>query len=133
MTPKVYMKKALNSDLKYKNYVPIVKRLNKYERNKAHGKSDKSLMRILHGAIGISGEAGEILDTLKKTLMYDKPLDINHVKEECGDLLWYMAILLDEAGLSFQDVMKCNINKLEKRYPKGFTEAAAKERKDKKK
>lgn len=42
----------------------------------------------LHMAIGISGEAGELLDAIKKATIYRKPLDIANVREECGDLLF---------------------------------------------
>jgi len=44
---------------------------------------------LLHGAIGISGEAGELLDAVKKHVFYGKPLDVNNVKEEISDVLWY--------------------------------------------
>ncbi len=127
-----YMKNALVSDLKNQDYEPIVHRLYDYEQSKSLGYEDPSLMRILHGAIGISGEAGELMDSLKKVLMYGKPLDKSHLKEECGDLLWYMSILLDEIDSNFEEVMQMNINKLKKRYPEGFTEKDAVERKDKK-
>lgn len=127
-----YMKKALISDLKNQDYEPIVHRLYDYEQSKCLGYEDPSLMRILHGAIGISGEAGELMDSLKKVLMYGKPLDKEHLKEECGDLLWYMSILLHEIGSDFEQVMQKNIDKLSKRYPEGFTEKDAIERKDKK-
>ena len=49
---------------------------------------------------------------------------------ECGDVLWYMAVILEEIGSSFEEVMAMNIEKLEARYPNGFTEQAAKDRKD---
>lgn len=74
---------------------------------------------ILHGAMGISGEAGEIMDMIKKTLFYRKPLDVSKLIEECGDLLWYMAILLDVIGGDFEEVMEKNIEKLRKRYNNG--------------
>jgi NTP pyrophosphatase (non-canonical NTP hydrolase) len=128
---KNYISKAIQSDLKDFDYKPIIKRLQEYESSKGLGYEDPSLMRVLHGAIGISGEAGELMDSLKKVLMYGKPLDQQHLKEECGDLLWYMAILLNEIGSDFEEVMQMNIDKLSKRYPQGFTEKDAIERKDK--
>lgn len=71
------------------------------------------------------------MDSIKKTIMYDKPLDVKNIKEECGDLLWYMSIMLDEVGSSFEEVMEMNRVKLEKRYPGGFTEQLAQARLDK--
>jgi len=48
--------------------------------------------RILHGAIGMMTEAGEILDIFKKHIFYGKPVDVVHLKEEIGDFFWYLAI-----------------------------------------
>src|SRR5437764_1204166 len=49
---------------------------------------------LLHAILGISGEAGELVDAFKKELIYGKTLDIENLKEEAGDILWYMALLL---------------------------------------
>lgn len=87
---------------------------------------------LLHGALGISGEAGELLDAVKKHVMYGKELDKTNVLEEIGDILWYMSIALESVGSSFEEVMQLNHDKLEKRYPGGFTEALAQLRLDKK-
>jgi NTP pyrophosphatase (non-canonical NTP hydrolase) len=121
MTPKEYTRLSLNSDLPDKNYSPVAARL----------ASNPDLLRLLHGAIGMSGEAGEILDAMKKVYMYGKSADVAHFKEECGDLLWYMALFLDAIGSSFEEVMQMNADKLAKRYPKGFTEKDALARADK--
>lgn len=86
---------------------------------------------LLHGALGISGEAGELLDAVKKHVMYGKELDKTNVLEEIGDMLWYMSIALESVGSSFEEVMQLNHDKLEKRYPGGFTEALAQLRLDK--
>jgi NTP pyrophosphatase (non-canonical NTP hydrolase) len=90
-----------------------------------------SQLRLLHGAMGISGEAGELMDAIKKHILYNKPLDVTNVKEELGDLCWYMALMLDQVGSSFDEVMKMNHDKLEKRFPGGFTEKLAQQRLDK--
>lgn len=97
--------------------------------SRLEGSTDQ--LRILHGAMGISGEAGELMDAVKKHILYNKPLDIENVKEEIGDLLWYMSLVLDQVGSSFEEVMKLNHDKLEKRFPGGFTEKLAQERLDK--
>jgi len=80
---------------------------------------------ILHGALGISTEAGEILDAVKKSIFYGKPFDLINLQEEIGDCFWYLAILAKEAGMSFEDIMAQNIAKLKARYPDKFTEDAA--------
>lgn len=78
--------------------------------------------RILHAAIGCVTESGEMLDALKKSIFYGKPLDVVNVKEEAGDLLWYLAILFDEIGTDFETEMTRVINKLQTRFPEKFTE-----------
>lgn len=82
-------------------------------------------VNILHGALGISTEAGEILDAVKKSIFYGKPFDLVNLQEEIGDCFWYLAILAKEAGMSFEDIMAQNIAKLKARYPDKFTEHAA--------
>lgn len=91
----------------------------------------KGLARLLNAQLGLSGEVGELTDALKKHIMYGKSLDLGNVKEECGDILWYMAILLDEVGSSFDEVMTINDAKLKARFPKGFSEDNANLRLDK--
>jgi len=119
MNNKTYLKEAQSSnDLEYKE---VIERL-----------QDHHNVRRLHAEIGISSEAGEISGAIKKSIFYGQELNIENIKEECGDLLWYMAILLNEIGSSFDEVMEQNIIKLKKRYPSGkFTEKDALERKDK--
>jgi NTP pyrophosphatase (non-canonical NTP hydrolase) len=94
--------------------------------------ASRGLTRLLHGAIGVSGEAGELIDSIKKTAFYGKPIDKENIKEECGDILWYINEVLDSTGLTWDEVKEHNINKLKKRYPEGYTDAAAKDRADKK-
>jgi len=81
--------------------------------------------RLLHGAMGMITEAGEIIDSLKKHIFYGKTLDKVNLVEEIGDTLWYIAILADELNMSIEDIMEININKLRKRYPEKFTQEAA--------
>jgi NTP pyrophosphatase (non-canonical NTP hydrolase) len=70
----------------------------------------------LHMAIGASGEAGELLDAIKKACIYRKPLDIANVREECGDILFYVTGLLDSIGCNLDEVIKENMEKLSLRY-----------------
>src|SRR5215469_5115357 len=73
--------------------------------------------------LGLSGEIGEVTDLLKKFLYHrnGKPLDVEKVKSELGDVLWYFAVLLDTLGLTFEEVMRENAMKLDERHPNGFT------------
>lgn len=88
--------------------------------------------RLINGALGLAGECGEVVDIIKKHTQFGKPLDDNKLKEELGDILWYMAIILTDIGSSFEEVMQLNQNKLEKRFPKGFSQADALNRADEK-
>lgn len=89
---------------------------------------DDGLIRLMHGAFGLSTEAGEFLDALKKHIFYGKELDRVNLAEEMGDLFWYMAIIADELGVDFESVMDKNIAKLRARYGEKFTEEAADKR-----
>lgn len=82
-------------------------------------------LNLLHAAMGIGTEAGEILDAFKRKLFYGKPLDVVNVKEEIGDIMWYVAILLRELDLDFEEILQLNIDKLRARFPDKFTEEKA--------
>ena len=87
---------------------------------------------LWHMVTGISGEAAEILDCFKKHVVYQKPLDIENAKEELGDLLFYMSNLMQSVGLSFEEVLQHNIDKLSVRYASGkYSNQQAQERADK--
>lgn len=95
------------------------------------------LLNILHMAVGISGEAGELLDVVKKSWVYNKPLDIDNVLEELGDLVFYIQGMInviedyEDFPLNLDTVILLNMVKLYERYPNGYTDADAIERKDK--
>lgn len=91
----------------------------------AHQRITPKTMRLLHGAMGLCTEAGELQDQLKKHIFYGKPLDIVNIAEECGDLFWYLAETLTAIDQKFVDVMQRNIDKLRARYPEKFTEEKA--------
>ena len=71
--------------------------------------------------LGLSGEAGEVADAIKKHLYQGHTLDLPHMKEELGDVLWYAALACKCGGFSMSDVMRGNIEKLKLRYPDGFS------------
>lgn len=78
---------------------------------------DDGKANLAHMALGITGEAGEVADVIKKHYAYGKPLDAQHLIEEVGDIMFYMNGLLDELGIEWGEVLARNIAKLEARYP----------------
>ncbi len=85
-----------------------------------------------HMATGVSGEAGELLDAIKKWVIYRRDLDIGNVVEELGDLEFYMAGIRNTLGIRRDDVIAANMIKLGVRYGDGYSDQAARERADKK-
>lgn len=77
---------------------------------------------MLNAALGIAGEAGEIADYIKKSLYQGHYFSKNHLVDEMGDLLWYVALMATYLGVTLEDVFEYNVEKLSLRYPKGFTE-----------
>lgn len=85
-----------------------------------------------HMAMGISGEAGEILDAIKKHVIYRKPLDLDNVIEELGDLEFFMEGLRQRLGITREQTLAANILKLGKRYESfNYSNEAAIQRVDK--
>ncbi len=75
---------------------------------------------LLNGVIGLTGESGEVADLVKKGIFHEKGIDIDYLKKECGDVMWYVAMICDASGFTLDDVMQTNKEKLESRYPDGF-------------
>ena len=75
------------------------------------------MLRFLHAQAGLTTETGEIADIFKKYIFYGKPMDRDHLAEEMGDLLWYLSICCDLAGMNMEEIMRKNIFKLRLRYP----------------
>jgi len=85
-----------------------------------------------HMATGVSGEAGELLDAVKRVVAYNKPIDRENVIEELGDIEFYMEGLRDSLGITRDETLEHNHHKLmTKRYPNGFSNEAAIARADK--
>lgn len=86
----------------------------------------------LHMAVGISGESGELLDAIKKAVIYRKPLDRENVIEELGDLEFYMEGLRDVLGISREETLEANKDKLSERFEGlKYSDKGAQERADK--
>jgi NTP pyrophosphatase (non-canonical NTP hydrolase) len=88
-------------------------------------------VNVIHMALGISGEAGEILDAVKKATIYRKPLDMENLIEELGDIEFYLEGLRQAIGVDRFTVLDLNVKKLSKRYGSSYSDKSAIERKDK--
>jgi NTP pyrophosphatase (non-canonical NTP hydrolase) len=86
---------------------------------------------LLHAALGLTGEAGEFADCIKKHWAYNQPLDSQNAIEELGDLLWYIALGCNALGVSMDEVAAMNLEKLRKRYPAKYQDELAQMRADK--
>ena len=77
---------------------------------------------LLTGSIGLTAEAGELIEIVKKMLFQGKPLteeNLFHMKRELGDIMWYWINTCRALGLDPNDVIAENVKKLEARYPGG--------------
>lgn len=81
---------------------------------------DIIIAQLLNGVLGLTGEAGEVSDLIKKGIFHEKGIDLEHLKKELGDCAWYLAMICDACGFTLDDVMQTNIDKLKERYPEGF-------------
>lgn len=79
-----------------------------------------TIAQLINGVLGLTGEAGEVSDLVKKGIFHEKGIDLEHLKKELGDCAWYLAMICDACGFTLDDVMQTNIDKLKARYPQGF-------------
>ena len=75
---------------------------------------------LINGVMGLCGESGEAIDIVKKWLAQGHELDKEKLAKELGDICWYLAETATALGLSLEDIMAANIEKLRRRYPEGF-------------
>lgn len=81
-----------------------------------------NIERLLTGAVGLSAEAGELMEIVKKLIFQGKPVNeetIFHMKRELGDVMWYVMQVLMALDTSLEEVVEMNVEKLQKRYPGG--------------
>lgn len=70
-------------------------------------------------ALGLGGEAGEVLNEIKKLYRDKDDAEARRkVKEEMGDLLWYLVRLCDELDFDILEILDMNVKKLKERYGK---------------
>ncbi len=115
ITPEQYKKYCL--ELESNDYRKISNRL-----------SSPTVMRLIHGMLGLCTETGELQDVLKKHIFYGKGIDFQNIKEELGDMSWYMSILLDALGITWEEMWEANMKKLHARYGNKFSEDKANNR-----
>jgi NTP pyrophosphatase (non-canonical NTP hydrolase) len=97
-------------------YSKLVERLNELEGQGA------DVSRLLTAAFGMSAEAGEFTEVVKKIFLQGKPYteeNIFHMKRELGDLCWYLAQACMALDTNFDEVLQMNYEKLSARYPAG--------------
>lgn len=75
---------------------------------------------MANAALGLAGEAGEVVDLFKKHLTHGHELPVDKMRLELGDALWYLAKCARVCGLTLEEIGEANIEKLKKRYPDGF-------------
>lgn len=81
-----------------------------------------NIERLLTGAVGLSAEAGELMEIVKKLIFQGKPVNeetIFHMKRELGDVMWYVMQVLMALDTPLEEVVAMNVEKLQKRYPGG--------------
>lgn len=86
------------------------------------------ITQLENGIRGLTNEVGELAEITKKCIEYGKgPVDVVHLKEEVGDCFWRLRQICDAVGLTFEECMQANIEKLKIRYPKEFSDIQAQE------
>jgi len=88
---------------------------------------------LMTSAFGLTAEAGEYTEVVKKIVFQGKPLNdenIFHMKRELGDICWYLAVACSALNVSLDEVFQMNFDKLKARYPEGFTVEKSENRKD---
>jgi NTP pyrophosphatase (non-canonical NTP hydrolase) len=106
---------AVTSD-ESKDFVALSDRLVELDRQGIN------IERLLTGAVGLSAEAGELMEIVKKLIFQGKPVNeetIFHMKRELGDVMWYIMQVLMALDVDITEIVEMNVEKLAKRYPGG--------------
>ena len=88
----------------------------------------RGLLQEAGHALGLAGEAGEVVDYLKKVIFHGHKLDVDKLTEELGDVLWYIAAIASVYDIELEQVASENLSKLWHRYPNGFDPKRSQER-----
>ena len=98
------------------NFASLLSRLTELETQ------DADVPRLMTAAYGLSAEAGEFTEVVKKIFLQGKPYNeenIFHMKRELGDLCWYLAQACMALDTNFDEILQMNYEKLSIRYPEG--------------
>jgi NTP pyrophosphatase (non-canonical NTP hydrolase) len=99
-----------------KNFSDFSSRLADLEKNNFNTE------RMLTSAVGMSAEAGEFTEIIKKMIFQGKPVNeenLFHLKRELGDIMWYVSQACIGLNISLEEVIQMNFEKLNARYPEG--------------
>ena len=81
-----------------------------------------NVTQLLTAALGLTAEAGEFTEVVKKIFLQGKPYteeNVFHMKREMGDICWYLAQACMALDVNFHEIMEMNYEKLSARYPEG--------------
>ena len=84
--------------------------------------NDADVPRLLTAALGLTAEAGEFTEVVKKIILQGKPYNednVFHMKRELGDICWYIAQACMALDTTFDEIIEMNVDKLKARYPGG--------------
>jgi NTP pyrophosphatase (non-canonical NTP hydrolase) len=84
--------------------------------------ADADVPRLITAAFGLSAEAGEFTEVVKKILLQGKPYteeNVFHMKRELGDICWYLSQAFMALDTNFEEILQMNYEKLSARYPEG--------------
>ena len=116
----------MENDMNPTNYITATSRTDGDDKfYDEAGKRYADNARLLHYSLGIAGEAGELVDAVKKHVQYGKDLDIANIKEEIGDVIIYVVMLADKLGVDPIRAAKEKIEKNRKNYPEKLARGKA--------
>ena len=99
------------------NFADLFTRLTELEAS-----DDADVPHLLTAALGLTAEAGEFTEVVKKIILQGKPYNeenVFHMKSELGDICWYLAQACMAVDTTFYEVIEMNVDKLKARYPGG--------------
>ena len=100
-----------------RDYAALLTRMNNLELEQ-----DCNIPPLITAALGLTAEAGEFTEVVKKIILQGKPYNednVFHMKRELGDICWYIAQACMALDTSFDEIIEMNVEKLKARYPGG--------------
>lgn len=80
---------------------------------------------LLHASMGLNTEQAELQDAIKRVVYYGTDIDYVNVKEELGDILFYLMLACVSVDVTLEELIETNTGKLNARYKEGFSKEAA--------